>query len=208
MKDYKDYIQYHRAKAIDKDGLIGICLLWGYKNVFRFGNEKCETLGFIEYPLTAFETGDLVQLTSEQYDVEYKKRNVYTDDTERTKRYGVIHDSILKVALEIMTKQYYWSKDFCVAFSSNYANMLAIEDCKTKFNSIDKKYLSENFKSEFKEIVLKHHLSLNDSYSDKMDEIMNGDLTLDDVYLQIEEFKKLPPEWRCNIKSELNDFLK
>jgi hypothetical protein len=33
--DYKDYIQYHDAKAIDKDGLIGVCLLWGYKNVFQ-----------------------------------------------------------------------------------------------------------------------------------------------------------------------------
>ena len=32
--------------------------------------------------------------------------------------------------------------------------------------------------------------------------------SLEDVYLQIEEFKKLPLEWQGSVKSELNYFLK
>lgn len=205
--DYKNYIQYHDTKAIDKDGLIGVCLLWGYKNVFKFGNEKCEKVGFIEYPLTAFETGDLIQITSDKFHEEYKKRNVYSDETERTRSYGIIHDSILAVAFE-RTKQYYWSKDFCVAFASNYANMLVFEDCKKKFNSTDQKYLLSNFNYEYREIYLKHHLNDPCAYMDKIEELMEDNLTLDDVYLQIEEFKKLPLEWRTQIESELDDFLK
>lgn len=141
------------------------------KMFFKFGNENCQTVGFIEYPLTAFETGDLVQITSEKFHEEYKKRNIRTDDTERTKSYGVIHDSIVTVALE-RTKQYYWSKDFCVTFASDYANMLVFEDCKKKFNSTDQKYLLDNFKSEFREIYLKHHLSDPCAYMDKVEEIM------------------------------------
>lgn len=207
--DYKNYIQYHNTKAIDKNGLIGICMLWGYKNIIRFGNEKFQSVGWIDYPLTAFETGDLILITNDEFNSEYKKRNVYSDDNERTKSYGVIHDSLLAAIFDGRTTQPFWSRDFCISFASTYANLKVIEDCQNKFNSIDKDFLTKNHKDEFKKIVLKHHLNFDAcTYTDKLDEIDEGKISFDDVMLQIEEFKKMPIEWRSSIKSELDDLLK
>lgn len=206
--DYKNYIQYHNAKAIDKNGLIGVCRLWGYKNIFKFGNEKFETIGWIEYPLTAFETGDLIQITNDEFYKEFEKRNVYSDETDRTKRYGVIHDSFLKIGLE-RTNQPYWSRDFCVAFATTYANMKIMEECKSRFNTIDKNEILSKYIIDFRELYLKHHISFDRcTYTDKLEEIDNGNISIEDVLLQIEEFKKIPIEWYSEIESEMDDFLK
>lgn len=220
VKGYKQFLnegvntsnveKYHRQFAINKDNLLGRCYLWGWKGVFNFGSENYTKTGFIEYPLDAFETGELKQITRQEFDDIYKERNITSGEPgSRTHSYGHIHDDIMEAVFEDPGKQSYWSKDFCVSYASMCVNDEMLKDFRETFNTTDREELKRFPKEEIKKIFLKYHLSDGCTYEKVLDSIMDGNISVEDAKDKVEYFKKnMPAEYWTLIGEEINSMLK
>jgi hypothetical protein len=205
-----DIKKYHRKHVLTKDNKIGICYLWEWKGVFLYAGEGI-SIGYIEYPLTAFDINDLIEINIDKFNDLYNKRNIMFTGipNSRVYQYGLIHDQILNATHEVYNGiQTYWSKSFCVSYSSMVANEKVFDDCIKIFGNFDINYLLKNHNDKYKRIICKHKLNNDNIYSLTMDDIMDGKLNIDEVKNNTKHLiKKLPSELHSIYGEEMNYYL-